>query len=121
MGDDLLVKSAEEEQLVLDPRPADGEPGELVVEAVGFFRQSVPQMSGFFSKLLNEFRIVLFSAAKTLPCQALLPDLVTMFTTEPELRPYSGPNWLVTRTYWETNSASVTKSPGPPTLLSLLF
>src|SRR5690242_11739359 len=80
-----------------------------------------PQMSGFFWKLVREFRIELFSAPKMLPCQALVPDLVMMFTTEPELRPYSGPNWLVTRTYWATNSESVTKSPGPPTLLSLLF
>src|SRR4249919_906920 len=81
----------------------------------------VPQMSGFFWKLLREFRIELFSAPKMLPCQALVPDLVMTFTTEPALRPYSGPNWLVTRTYWATNSESVTKSAGPPTLLSLLF
>src|SRR5690242_12095784 len=64
----------------------------------------VPQMSVFFWELLREFRIELFSAPKMLPCQALVPDLVITFTTEPELRPYSGPNWLVTRTYWATNS-----------------
>src|SRR5215472_13595959 len=56
-----------------------------------------------------------------LPCQPLVPDLVTTFTTDPALRPYSGPNWLVMSTYCCTNSASVTNSPGPPTLLSLLF
>ena len=42
--------------------------------------------------------VVVFSAV-TLPCQALDPDLVMMFTTEPALRPYSGPKWLVTITY----------------------
>src|SRR4029077_13102419 len=61
------------------------------------------------------------SLPKTLPCQPLVPDLVMMLTTEPELRPYSGPNWLVTITYCWTNSGSLTKRPGPPTLLSLLF
>src|ERR1044071_6486430 len=80
-----------------------------------------PQIWGFFWKLVREFKIELFSAPKMLPCQALVPDLVMMFTTEPELRPYSGPNWLLTRTYWATNSESVTKSPGPPTVLSFWF
>src|SRR6185437_11233077 len=39
------------------------------------------------------------SLPKTLPCHALVPDLVMMFTTEPEFRPYSGPNWFVMITY----------------------
>src|SRR5258708_36599600 len=44
-----------------------------------------------------------------------------MLTTEPALRPYSGPNWLVMSTYCATNSESLTNNEGPPTLLSLLF
>src|SRR6266481_51470 len=56
-----------------------------------------------------------------LPCQTLPPLLVMTLTTDPPLRPYSGPNWLVTITYCPTNSASLTNKAGPPTLLSLLF
>src|SRR5260370_17834133 len=44
-----------------------------------------------------------------------------MLTTEPALRPYSGPKLLVTMTYWPTHSGSDKKTPGPATLLSLLF
>src|SRR5262249_38142739 len=43
------------------------------------------------------------------------------FTTEPALRPYSGPKLLVTITYCCTKLVSLTNSDGPPTLLSLLF
>ena len=74
-----------------------------------------------FWKFVMAFRYELFSEPKMLPCQSLPPDFVTMFTTEPELRPYSGPNWLVTRTYCCTNSGLVTNRDGPATLLSLLF
>src|SRR5689334_8551056 len=45
-----------------------------------------------FSKLLIAFRTELLIDPKTLPCQTLPPDLVMTLTTEPELRPYSGPN-----------------------------
>src|SRR5262249_55152487 len=69
-------------------------------------------------------RCVLVSASRnddlswpnTLPCQPLVPDFVRMFTTEPELRPYSGPKLLLTITYCPTNSVSDTNKPGPPTL-----
>src|SRR5438270_2734061 len=123
-------KPPKKNSLFLIQGPPMVKPPNSSFRRLGFFRQSgpgltpsaaKPQMSGFLSKLFSAFRIELFSLPKTLPCQALPPDLVTMFTTEPELRPYSGPNWLVTRTYCATNSGSVTKSPGPPTLLSLLF
>src|SRR5215469_15142631 len=52
-------------------------------------------------------QICWFLLAKMLPCQAFVPDLVMILTTEPELRPYSGPNWLVINTYCPTNSAFV--------------
>src|SRR5215472_14596717 len=74
-----------------------------------------------FWPTVRVFNTELFSLPKRLPCQLLVPDLVMTFTTEPALRPYSGPNWLVTRTYCCTNSVSETNRPGPPTLLSLLF
>src|SRR5689334_1756192 len=99
---------------------------------LGFFRQLLPgafgsvpgprpQISVFLSKLFSEFRIELFSVPKMLPCHALPPVLVMMFTTEPELRPYSGPKLLVISTYCCTSSESETNRPGPATLLSLLF
>src|SRR6266481_4974053 len=43
------------------------------------------------------------------------------FTTDPALRPYSGPKLLVMITYCCTKLLSLTKRAGPPTLLSLLF
>src|SRR6266581_6261479 len=55
------------------------------------------------------------------PCQVFEPDLGMMFTTDPELRPYSAPQLLVTITYCPTHSASLRNKPGPATLLSLLF
>src|ERR1051326_4175033 len=80
-----------------------------------------PGLLLFFWLLLIAFRKLLYSVPNTAPCQALLPPLVMMFTTEPALRPYSGPKLLVTITYCCTNSGLERKSPGPPTLLSLLF
>src|SRR5215469_2752908 len=56
-----------------------------------------------------------------LPCQRLVPPLVIMLTTDPALRPYSGPKLLVMRTYWLAHSGSVMNKLGPATLLSLLF
>src|SRR5262249_14777751 len=71
--------------------------------------------------LLRALRKLLYSVPNTEPCHALEPDLVMMFTTEPALRPYSGPKLLVTITYCCTKLVLLTKSDGPPTLLSLLF
>ncbi len=45
-----------------------------------------------FCVLLRLLSAELPSVAETVPCQLLLPDLVMMLTTEPELRPYSAPN-----------------------------
>src|ERR1051326_5881627 len=80
-----------------------------------------PGLLLFFWLLLIAFRKLLYSVPNTAPCQALLPLLVMMFTTEPALRPYSGPKLLVTITYCCTKLVSLTNSDGPPTLLSLLF
>src|SRR5258708_14711528 len=44
-----------------------------------------------------------------------------MYTTEPPLRPYSGPKLLVISTYCWTKLVSLTNSAGPATLLWLLF
>src|SRR5258708_2812410 len=63
----------------------------------------------------------LFSVPNTEPCQAFVPDLVMTLTTEPALRPYSGPKLLVIITYCWTKLVSLTISPGPQTLFSLLF
>src|SRR5437588_10171375 len=71
--------------------------------------------------LLSAFRNELVSRPKMLPCHTLVPDLVMMLITEPALRPYSGPKLLVVTTYCCTNSGLEMNSPGPPTLLSLLF
>src|ERR1700704_6667425 len=81
----------------------------------------VPGLLACFCVLLRAFRKLLYSVPNTAPCQALVPPLVIMFTTEPALRPYSGPKLLVTMTYCCTKFVSLTKSDGPPTLLSLLF
>src|ERR1700746_2792075 len=71
--------------------------------------------------LFNAFRNELVSVPYRLPCQLLVPCLVMMLTTETEFRPYAGPYGSVTITYCCTNSVSLTNSPGPPPLLSLLF
>src|SRR5882672_3981395 len=81
----------------------------------------VPGLFACLPVLLNAFRKLLYSVPYTEPCQALVPDLVMRFTTEPALRPYSGPKLFVTITYCCTKLVSATKRAGPPTLLSLLF
>src|SRR5208337_4444678 len=63
----------------------------------------------------------LFSLPKAEPCQSLVPDLVRMLTTEPELRLYSTPKLLVVTWYSCTQSVLPIKRPGPATELSLLF
>src|ERR1039457_6251388 len=63
----------------------------------------------------------LFSVTKASPCQELVPDLVTMLTTEPELRLYSTPKLLVVTWYSCTQSVLPRKMLGPETELSLLF
>src|SRR5487761_680617 len=55
------------------------------------------------------------------PCQTLPPDFVTRFTTEPELRPYSGPKLFVVIWYSFTKRGLLKNKPGPATELSLLF
>src|SRR5712671_3008109 len=81
----------------------------------------VPGLLACLCVLVNALRKELYSVPNTEPCQALVPPLVMMFTTEPALRPYSGPKLFVMITYCSTKFVSLTKSDGPPTLLSLLF
>src|SRR6476646_4114254 len=71
--------------------------------------------------LVRAFRKLLYSVPNTAPCHAFPPPLVMTLTTEPALRPYSGPKLFETITYCSTKFVSLTNSPGPPTLLSLLF
>src|SRR5260221_11871378 len=101
--------------------PIVNPPDSSLARGIDFRGLPAASVANRFWKLVMEFSTVLFRCSYTLPCQALEPDLVITFTTEPALRPYSGPNWLVMRTYCCTNSVSDTNSPGPPTLLSLLF
>src|SRR5215471_14821700 len=107
--------------LFLTIGPPTVKPLNSLLRRGGPLRQLGSQITGFLLTLVRVFKTELFSLPKMLPCQLLVPDLVMMFTTEPALRPYSGPNWLVTRTYCCTNSVLLTNSDGPPTLLSLLF
>src|ERR1700682_6193586 len=81
----------------------------------------VPVLLACLAELLSAFRKLLYSVPNTEPCQVLVPDLVMMLTTEPALRPYSGPKLLVMITYCCTKLVLLTKRAGPPTLLSLLF
>ena len=63
-GDDLLIESAEEEHLVLDPGTADGEPGEFVIQARLLGQRITVRIlcvKPCFWKLFMEFRIELFS------------------------------------------------------------
>ncbi|SRR5260370_1096351 len=71
--------------------------------------------------LLKVFRAELLSVPLMVPCQLFVPLLVIMLTTDPELRPYSGPKLLVTIWYCSANSEFDKNTPGPPTELSLLF
>src|SRR5579859_6873122 len=52
----------------------------------------VPGMPLSVGQSIQEVAVL---SAKTEPCHALVPPLVMIFTTEPALRPYSGPKLLV--------------------------
>src|SRR5467141_2576998 len=104
--------------LSLTHGPPTVNPPNSLFRRAGFVSGAPPGvLLNSLSKLLIEFSHELSSVPYTLPCQALVPDLVMTFTTEPALRPYSGPKLLVTITYCPTNSVSLKNSPGPPTLL----
>src|SRR5580765_5485487 len=59
----------------------------------------VPGLLACLCVLLRAFRNELYSVPNIDPCQAFVPPLVMMLTTEPALRPYSGPKLLVMITY----------------------
>jgi hypothetical protein len=55
------------------------------------------QKPAALSRLLHELRALPLWNQKAVPWYSFVPDLVTMFRTEPALRPYSGRNWFVMR------------------------